>query len=163
MPPKLEKIPPNCLIIKYELDKEYLEKVAYTLTRKLFYYKGKEVVGYHYAPWNNPGVEKELNSVFGLKGRYNIKFIFLQPGTNLDWHTDKGTKSAVIWKMNGDEPLQFRDKQYFYHAAIVDTTKEHKVPGFAGERVLFKLSCFDMEYEELASNFATRFMNYEKN
>ena len=32
-----------------------------------------------------------------------------------------------------------------------------------GVLILFKLSCFDMEYEELAGNFAKKFMNYEKN
>ena len=114
MLPKLEKIPSNCLIIKYELDREYLEKVAYTLPRKKFYYKGKEVWGYHYAPWNNDEVEKELKSTFNLRGRYNIKFIFLRPATNLDWHVDKGTKSAIIWKMSGDDPIHYRDKKYYY-------------------------------------------------
>lgn len=163
MPQKLEKLPPNCLLIKYELDKEYLEKVAYTLPRKKFYYKGKEVWGYHYAPWNNTEVEEQLKSIFSLRGRYNMKFIFLRAATHLDWHTDKGTKSAVIWKMSGDDPLQFREKEYFYDTAIVDTTKQHRVPGLADERILFKLSCFDMEYEELAGNFAKKFMNYEKN
>ena len=41
----------------------------------------------------------EIKEYFNLKGRYNIKFIFLQPFTKLDWHVDKGTKSAVIWKL----------------------------------------------------------------
>ena len=82
MPQKLEKLPPNCLLIKYELDKEYLEKVAYTLPRKKFYYKGKEVWGYHYAPWNNTEVEEQLKSIFSLRGRYNMKFIFLRANSS---------------------------------------------------------------------------------
>ena len=161
MPQKLEKLPNNCLIINWALDKEYLEKVAYTLPRKKFYYKGKKVWGYHYAPWNNTDLEKELVNTFNIRGRYNIKFIFLRPATNLDWHVDKGTKSAIIWKMAGDDPIHYRDKKYYYDTAILDTTKEHKVPGLASERVLFKLSCFDMPYEELASNFAKKYMYYE--
>ena len=162
MPQKLEKIPPNCLVIRYDLDYEYLEKVAYTLPRKKFYYKGEEIWGYHYAPWEHKVLD-ELKSIFNPRGRYNFKFIFLRAATQLDWHTDKGTKSAVIWKLSGNDPLEFRDKKYFYDTAIVDTTKEHRVAGLADERILFKLSCFDMEYQELASNFARKFMNYEKN
>ena len=56
MPHKLEKIPNNLLHIKYELDYEYLEKVAYTLPRKKFFYKKQLVEGYHYAPWEDNSV-----------------------------------------------------------------------------------------------------------
>ena len=69
-----------------------------------------------------------------------MKFIFLSPTTRLDWHVDKGTKSAVIWKMSGDDPIEFREKCYKYEMAIVDTSKEHRVAPLANERVLFKLS-----------------------
>ena len=157
----LEKLPNNLLQIKYDLDYEYLEKVAYTLPRKLFYYKNKLVEGYHYAPWEDKVLDEVVN-IFQPKGRYNFKFIFLQPFTNLDWHTDKGTKSAVIWKLNGKDSLDYREKSYHYMTAIVDTTKEHRVKGIHSERVLFKLSCFDTTYEELAGNFAKKFMGYEK-
>ena len=158
---KLDKIPPNCLHINYALDKEYLEEVAYTLPRKEFYFKGKKIHGYHYAPWSNALLEGEFVGMFGIKGRFNMKFIFLSPTTRLDWHVDKGTKSAIIWKMSGDDPIEFRDKSYKYEMAIVDTSKEHRVAPLANERVLFKLSRFDMPYKDLASNFARKYMYYE--
>ena len=161
MPHKLEKIPNNCLHIKYELDKEYLERVAYTLPRKKFFYKGKEVWGYHYAPWNNSVIEKEIKNNFNLRGRFNIKFIFLRPTTYLDWHVDKGTKSAVIWKLFGNDTIEYREGSYHYDMAIFDTSKEHRVAPLASERVLLKLSCFDMSYEELAGGFAKKYMYYE--
>ena len=75
---KLDKIPPNCLHINYALDKEYLEEVAYTLPRKEFYFKGKKIHGYHYAPWSNALLEGEFGAMFGIKGRFNMKFIFLE-------------------------------------------------------------------------------------
>ena len=59
--------------------------------------------------------------------------------------------------------LEFRDKSYHYDTAILDTSKEHRVTPLESERVLFKLSCFDMSYEELAGNFAKEvYMYYEK-
>ena len=109
----------NLLHINYELDYEYLEKVVYTLPRKLFYYKKQLVEGYHYAPWEDKLLD-EVRYIFNPKGRYNFKFIFLQPFTKLDWHTDKGTKSAVMWKLHGKDMLEFRDKSYHYDTAIVD-------------------------------------------
>lgn len=157
MQPRLGKIPNNLLEINYDLDYEYLEEVAYTLTRKKFYFKGELAAGYTYAPWEDEVLD-EIVKIFEPKGRYNFKFVFLQPFTKLPWHSDKGTKSAVIWKLSGDEVVEFRDKSYSYKTAIVDTSKEHRVQVREHERILFKLSCFDTTYEELASTFAKKFM-----
>lgn len=164
-----KNIGPNCMFINFELDMEYLRKVCYTLPRKKFYFKGEEIEGYTYAPWPEPTskdyhIIEHLKGVFGLEGRWNSKFVFLQPGLNLDWHRDKRTKCAINWLVSLDTaPIYFRDKAYKYHSAILDVSKEHRIDILEGERILFKISCFDQEYKEICETFASRYMWSRKN
>ena len=95
----------------------------------------------------------------GLKGRWNMKFVYIPSGAVLDWHVDKGTKCAINWLINNSKAsIEFRDGKYQYKTAIIDTSKEHRVVDLAGERILFKVSCWDMTYNELCQNFINRYV-----
>ena len=61
--------------------------------------------GYHYAPWNNSVIEREIKNNFNLRGRFNIKFIFLRPTTYLDWHVDKGYKIGSYMETTSEMTL----------------------------------------------------------
>ena len=96
-----------------------------------------------------------------------MKFVFLTPGNRvLNWHVDKGTKCAINWVINkplNDAVLEYRDSKYVYKAAIVNTQKEHRVTNLEFERILFKVSCFDMTYKELCRRYNTQFISSTKN
>ena len=95
-----------------------------------------------------------------------MKFVYLTPANKtLNWHVDKGTKCAINWVINKplDEAiLEYRDMKYIYKAAIINTSKEHRVTNLEFERILFKVSCFDMTYEELCTKYITQFISSTK-
>lgn len=153
----------NCLPINFDLDTEYLYEESQRRPRKKFYYpKLGQVKNYYYAPYEPDWLKDYIKRNFGIKGRFNMKFVYLIPGyQTLNWHTDKGTKCAINWVVNkplNDAVLEYRDSKHIYSAAIINTEKEHRVTNLEFERILFKVSCFDMTYEELCTKFITRFM-----
>ena len=159
MPQKFDK---NCLPINFDLDTEYLYDKAIKQPRKNFFYpKIGRVIGYHYAPWEPKWLKDYISHNFSIKGKFNMKFVYLTPANKtLSWHVDKGTKCAINWVINKplDEAiLEYRDMKDIYKAAILNTSKEHRVTNLEFERILFKVSCFDMTYEELCTKYTTRF------
>ena len=157
------EIPPNCLPINFKLDNEWLFNKCMELPRKQFWYGDNAIKGYRYAPLHYFKLQKYLEQTLRLKGRWNMKFVYLEPWTELPWHKDKGTKCAVNWVINhSKEKLEYKDSSYEYDMAIVDTSKLHRVTCLR-ERILFKVSCFDMTYEELCTEYLTHFMYYQKN
>jgi len=95
-----------------------------------------------------------------------MKFVFLTPANKtLNWHIDKGTKCAINWVINKpltDAVLEYKDGSYIYKAAIVNTSRKHRVTNLEFERILFKVSCFDMTYEELCTKYNTQFISSVK-
>ena len=165
MQPKFDK---NCLPINFDLDTEYLYNEALKRPRKVFYYpKLGKVTGYHYAPFEPEWLKEYIQRNFCIKGKFNMKFVFLTPANRtLNWHVDKGTKCAINWVINKpltDAVLEYKDGSYIYKAAIVNTEKEHRVTKLEFERILFKVSCFDMTYEELCTRYNTQFTLSTKN
>ena len=165
MQPKFDK---NCLPINFDLDTEYLFDKAMRKPRKPFYYpKIGKVEGYHYAPFEPEWLKDYIQRNFNIEGKFNMKFVYLTPGNRtLNWHTDKGTKCAINWVINKpltDAILEYRDSKHTYKAAIINTEKEHRVTKLEFERILFKVSCFDMTYEELCTKYITQFISSTKN
>ena len=163
-----QKFDKNCLPINFDLDTEYLYKEALKRPRKVFYYpKIGKVDGYHYAPYEPEWLKDYIQRNFNIRGKFNMKFVFLTPGNRvLNWHVDKGTKCAINWVINkplNDAVLEYRDGKYTYKAAIVNTEKEHRVTNLEFERILFKVSCFDMTYKELCTRYNTQFISSVKN
>ena len=163
MLPKLENIPKNLLRINYDLDYEYLLDRAYKAERKQFYHHGRKeerIEGYTYSHYKDESL-KYLVSKYGLdiKGKYNMKFVYIAPNTILDWHTDWGTKCAFNWILNDNEAcIQYKnDRPYVYKSAIINTSAEHKVENINKERILFKISVFEQDYLETCKKFITRF------
>ena len=163
-----QKFDKNCLPINFDLDTEYLFDKAMRKPRKPFYYpKIGKVEGYHYAPFEPEWLKDYIQRNFGIKGKFNMKFVYLTPANRtLNWHTDKGTKCAINWVINKpltEAILEYRDGSYTYKAAIINTEKEHRVTKLNFERILFKVSCFDMTYEELCTRYNIQFISSVKN
>ena len=158
-----QKYEKNCFPIAFDLDKEFLFEEALKRPRKRFYYKGKVRSNYYYTPYEPNFLKKYIKNTFEIQGRWNMKFVYISPGANLDWHIDKGTKSSINWVINNSKAeLQYRDKNYSYTSAILDTSKEHRVVNLKQERIIFKVSCFDMEYEQLCERFYKKFIGHSK-
>ena len=155
------KIP--CNPIEFDVDKEWLLDKALQCTRKQFYHHGNKeerVEGYTYAHIRFP----ELDAIAGnhglnLKGKYNMKFVYIAPHAVIDWHKDWGTQCAFNWIINGNTAaIRYRDRPYVYRSALINTQEEHMVKNNDKERIIFKISIFDRSYEEMCNQFNSRFM-----
>lgn len=91
----------------------------------------------------------QFNVTCESRGRYYI----LEPDLYLPPHIDFNTTCAINFILSGGEsPVSYESGEYKYQNAILDTTKLHWVQNTNNPRILFKISIFDMKYEELVWN-----------
>ena len=101
----------------------------------------------------------DLVCEIGIKGKVSAKFVYIEPNAVVPRHKDWGTKCALMWVLdNNDASIEFDSGIYKYKAALVDVSKEHWVTNTDTWRRLFKISVFDMEYEEVCKNLISRFL-----
>ena len=100
----------------------------------------------------------DLICEIGIKGKISAKFVYIEPNAVIPKHKDWGTKCALMWVLNGNKSsIEFDSGFYKYKAALVNVSKEHSVTNTEQVRRLFKISVFDMEYEEVCNNLISRF------
>ena len=93
-----------------------------------------------------------------IKGKVSAKFVYIEPNAVVPRHKDWGTQCALMWVLDdNDASIEFDSGVYKYKAALVDVSKEHWVTNTDTWRRLFKISVFDMEYEEVCKNLISRF------
>lgn len=81
---------------------------------------------------------------------------YIQKNTfTLPWHKDRGTQCSLNFVLGGSAPISFRDGNYHYKYAILDTQEEHAVfhSKESENRVLLKLSVFDCSFEETVKRY----------
>ena len=86
----------------------------------------------------------------------NIKprFYIQERGFTLPFHRDRGTTCAINFVLSDtSDPIEFRDRSYTYKSAIIDVTREHQVTATTGDRVLFKMSIFDLSFDEVVRRY----------
>ena len=160
----LQAIRNNILPFDLDVDKEWLMDKAMQETRKQFYHHGNKeerVEGYTFAHINYPELLPIAKSHFGIniQGKYNMKFVYIAPNTKIGWHKDWGTKCAFNWIINDNSAkIHFRNGNFKYKSAILNTQAEHMVQNNDKERILFKISLFDTSYEDTCKKFITQFM-----
>jgi hypothetical protein len=160
----LQAIVDNIMPFELDVDKEWLMDKAMQETRKQFYHHGNKeerVEGYTFAHINYPELLPIAKGPSGLniKGRYNMKFVYIAPNTKIGWHKDWGTKCAFNWIINDNSAkIHFRNGNFKYKSAILNTQAEHMVQNNDKERILFKISLFDTPYEDTCKKFITQFM-----
>jgi|TARA_R110001592_G_scaffold234837_1_gene492639 hypothetical protein len=148
---------------EFDVDREWLLEKALQEPRRQFYHHGKKeerIEGYKYAIIDYPELQ-ELVGRFALaiKGRWNMKFVYIAPNTTIGWHKDWGTKCAFNWVINGNNAaIKYRDRPYAYSSAIINTQEEHMVKNNDRERILFKIALFDKSYEETCKQFSSQFL-----
>jgi len=80
------------------------------------------------------------------------RFYIQKPGFTLPMHIDRGTQCSinVLLYYKNPAPVNIEDKTYYYDACLLNTTKLHGVTTGDEERILFKLSIFNEDYESVA-------------
>jgi len=95
---------------------------------------------------------ESLKKRYGILGRTNVSFYRLLANEVLPWHIDTGTKCAINFILNGDaSPISYRSGNYTYKQALIQTDIEHMVTNKNKDRILYKISIFDMDFKDVAS------------
>lgn len=144
----------NSLVkINYPFDLNYLKNLYMCL-------KNKEVIytDTRYGPidgWKIIKIENDeyINQAKKSLGIINAKprFYTLSPGTMLPEHVDNNTQCSInILLVDNDDvaPVNIEGVDYFYSACLLNTQKVHSVKNNTKERILFKLSIFDLTFDE---------------
>ena len=78
--------------------------------------------------------------------RYYIQFA----GGDLGMHKDYGTKCGInILLSENSGPVVYEDGEHYYTCALLNTQEDHAVPAYEADRLLYKISVMDLEYEEV--------------
>lgn len=81
------------------------------------------------------------------------RFYILEPNTTLPEHVDLNTQCSINFVLGDDNPapVLFGQEKYFYKNAVLNTTLPHSVINDSRERILLKLSIFDLTYEQVCN------------
>lgn len=137
--------------IKYDLNKEYLLKLAESLkTNSTPYvdprYDNKPLQTWKILKLNDPYVDSIMRD-FGIKGK--ARFYWQEANSLLPMHTDNGTSCSINFILSDDPaPVTIEGKDYYYEQAVLDTTRMHGVTTRSNERILLKISVFETPYEK---------------
>mgnify|MGYP003128612655 FL=1 len=95
---------------------------------------------FHYA--------KYLIRYFNL-GEARPRFYTLPKGSNIPEHIDDQTKCSIniLLETNNPAPVTIEGVNYFYKTCLLNTQKIHSVKNTTEDRLLFKLSIFDDDFE----------------
>ena len=141
-------------LLNYELDHVYLTKLAETLREGSQAYNDPRMGETQIPYWtmarfsNDPYVNKVMGD-FGVQGR--PRFYYLKENTMIPEHVDFNTTCSLHFILNDDEPapVTIEGVDYFYTQCVLNTTVMHGVKNSDKERLLFKISLFDIPYEQL--------------
>ena len=98
------------------------------------------VCNFHYA--------KYLIKRFML-GEVRPRFYFLPKGVEIPEHIDNNTKCSINFLINSKNPapVTIEGVDYYYKTCLLNTQKMHSVKNNTEDRLLFKLSIFDDDFE----------------
>lgn len=94
---------------------------------------------------------KQIMRDFEVVGK--PRFYWLAPNAIIPEHTDNGPTCSINFVLSdGVAPITAEGVDYFYTQALLNTTIPHSVTNGVSERILFKISLFDANFEEMAEN-----------
>ena len=169
--PKYEIIQP----IWFEPDREYLLDVVSKLKWKQYTHKnGKVIDNYKYAHYHDDQLQGFIDIMPMLRQcKWRSSFVKIT-GSELEWHTDKNNKCAIIWGLKGweDSCTYFNPgridggradhyRKWVYKDAIMDTTVQHKVKLKSGEKIIYKISIIDKDFQWLCNSWAKVYKGFK--
>jgi len=99
---------------------------------------------------------EQLMKFLDVKGR--PRFYWLEPNAIIPEHVDNDTLCGINFVLSDNPaPVNFSGKEYTYKVGVLDTTKMHSVVNGPDERVLFKISIFNEDYETVVNKLLARF------
>ena len=76
------------------------------------------------------------------------RFYIQEKGFTLPFHKDRGTLCAINFVLsNSKDPIEFREESHEYAIALINVQEEHQVTALTEDRILFKLSIFDIDFD----------------
>ncbi len=141
----------NIFIFDYDFDRELLLKEYEKIKDKLEVYE--DIYGVS-AQWKVHRLEKcdyanYLCDLIGINCR--PRFYVLEPSKLLGPHVDLNTLCSINILLNytNPAPVSSEGNEYSYKQCVLNTQKMHHVMNTAEERILFKMSIFDYQYEDV--------------
>jgi len=150
------------LHLKYELKKDLILKETE---------KAKQLAKYHtdsryplrvFTEWKvsmyNGEYIKEIMKDFDVIG--TPRFYWLKPNAIISTHTDNTTKCSLNFLLSEtNTAITINGKDYFYKNALLDTTQPHSVKNGNKERLLFKISIENENFETVAKKIIEKKYN----
>ena len=115
---------------------------------------------------------KHITSGYGLKiSQYwanylksnscKPRFYNLEKGASLGFHKDRGTLCSINYVLSGKNGgIVFEDGIIVYECALLNTQSLHSVPSQNENRILFKVSIFDLSFEQVKDIIKTSKIEY---
>ena len=84
-----------------------------------------------------------------MLGEVRPRFYFLPKGVEIPEHIDNNTKCSINFLINSKNPapVTIEGVDYYYKTCLLNTQKMHSVKNNTEDRLLFKLSIFDDDFE----------------
>lgn len=112
-----------------------------------------EIFGWWHMKHVSKGYPQEIAEYFEsiLETKLHPRFIIQDKGSTLPWHVDHGTTAAInfVLEQGQTDMIHFRDGSAHYETALINVSEEHCVPEVKEDRILFKLSMFDVKFEDI--------------
>ncbi len=140
--------------LNYPLNKELLLEEALEARKSAVSHKDSRYPDLSFDEWKISHYTSEyisqIMSDFGVVGK--PRFFWLAPFAEVPEHTDNGTKCSLNFLLNDDPaPITINGQEYYYKSVLLDTTQPHSVKNNNTERLLFKISIFEEDFDTVAS------------
>jgi hypothetical protein len=113
-----------------------------------------DVAAWQISKYNSPFIQKIMDD-FGIQGK--PRFYFMEPFFKLPEHVDYKTECSINFVLSENAaPVSFGDKQYDYKQCLLNTSIPHSVQNGPEERILLKISIFDVSFNDLAKRIKFR-------
>lgn len=113
-----------------------------------------EMSAWQIAKYNSPFIQKIMDD-FGVHGK--PRFYFQEPFFQLPEHVDYNTECSINFVLSDNAaPVTFGDRHHYYKQCLLNTKIPHSVHNGPEERILLKISIFDVTFDELSQRIKYR-------
>ena len=92
----------------------------------------------------------KIQRMFSMHGKVDGRFYKLDANQYLAPHMDNKTQCCLNFILNDNPaPITIQDIPYTYKQALINTRMSHSVRNGNTDRILFKISIFDLAFDEV--------------
>jgi hypothetical protein len=146
----------SLFIFDYSFDKERLidEAIDFDEYTPFVDPKNGNILDYWLIKNISSGYAKQISDDFANFFSVKIKprFYYQKAGYSLPFHKDRGTMCSINFVLSEErDMISFKDYDIFYNIAVLDTQVEHAVLNPKADRLLFKLSITDLNFDDVVN------------